>query len=258
MDKIRTHHDCYESPRPIAALATELADGALVKAHHHAPAQLIHALSGVMTVRSPEGSWVVPTGSALWMPADTLHEFRVAGDVSMRTVFVKPNARTGLPTRCELIEVSPLLREAIVAATSIPLDYAFGGRDDRIMELILDELEAAPRLELHVPMPRDARLARLCERMIAEPSVPETLERLADELHMSSRTLARLFHAEIGMAFGEWRRRMRLMLSLSRLAAGASILQVALEHGYESPSAFAAMFRRSLGAAPSVYLASKT
>ncbi|TIH44716.1 helix-turn-helix domain-containing protein, partial [Klebsiella pneumoniae] len=53
---------------------------------------------------------------------------------------------------------------------------------------------------------------------------------------------------------GEWRRRMRLMLSLPRLAAGASILEVAMEHGYQSPSAFAAMFKRTFGIAPSQYL----
>ena len=59
------------------------------------------------------------------------------------------------------------------------------------------------------------------------------------------------------MSFGDWLRRMRLLLSLPRLAAGASVLEVALEHGYDSPSAFTAMFRRSLGVAPSVYLAGR-
>jgi len=56
-----------------------------------------------------------------------------------------------------------------------------------------------------------------------------------------SRTLARLFLREVGMSFGEWRKRARLLLSMGRLAAGASILEVALEHGYQSSSAFSAM-----------------
>jgi AraC-like DNA-binding protein len=58
----------------------------------------------------------------------------------------------------------------------------------------------------------------------------------------------------LGMSFGQWLRRMRLLLSLPRLAAGVSVLQVALEHGYDSPSAYSAMFRRTLGIAPTVYL----
>lgn len=151
-------------------------------------------------------------------------------------------------------QLAPFLREALVAAIRIPLDYRIGGRDQRVMELILDEIEAAPRLPLTVPMPRDPRLARLCERMIADPAEPVTLESLAAEIHVSGRTLARLFHRELGTSFGDWQRRMRLLLSLPRLAAGASVLEVALEHGYDSPSAFAAMFRRTLGMSPTAYL----
>ncbi|MFK4823082.1 helix-turn-helix domain-containing protein [Ochrobactrum quorumnocens] len=39
------------------------------------------------------------------------------------------------------------------------------------------------------------------------------------------------------------------------LAEGQSILNVALACGYDSPSAFSAMFRRSLGRSPSEYFA---
>jgi AraC-like DNA-binding protein len=258
MDSVRTFQDCEASPRPVAAFASEHPDGEHVSPHRHARAQLIHTLSGVMTVSSREGSWVVPPGRALWMPPEQDHAIRIGGQVSMRTVFVREDARPVLPSTCEVLEVSPFLREAIVAATAIPLDYATGGRDARVMDLILDEIEAAPRLHLHVALPRDPRLARLCERLIADPSAPVTLEGLAAELHVSGRTLARMFHRELGTSFGDWLRRMRLLLSLPRLAAGASVLEVALEHGYDSPSAFTAMFRRTLGVAPTAYLASRT
>ncbi|WP_066522163.1 AraC family transcriptional regulator [Sphingobium cloacae] len=258
MDSLRTYQDCERAPQPVAALASDYADGEYVDPHRHIRAQLIHTLTGVMTVTSQDGSWVVPTGRAVWMPPHEDHAIRIAGHVTMRTVFVRQDARPGFPTMCEVIEVSPLLREAIVAAVHIPLDYAAHGRDERVMELILDEIEAAPRLHLHVPMPRDARLGRICQKLIADPSMPATLEGLAVEVHVSSRTLARMFHRETGMSFGAWLRRMRLLLSLPRLAAGASILEVALEHGYDSPSAFAAMFRRTLGLSPTAYLARGT
>jgi AraC-like DNA-binding protein len=255
MDNLRRFEDCEHAPRPIAALASDHPDGEHIAPHAHPRAQLIHTLTGVMTVTSRNGSWVVPPGRALWMPAQEEHAIRIAGHVSMRTLFVRMEARAGLPETCDVIEVSPFLREAIIAATRIPLDYAAGGRDERVMELILDEILAAPRLHLHVPMPRDPRLALLCARLIADPAAPAALEALAAEIHVSGRTLARLFHRELGMGFGEWLRRMKLLLSLPRLAAGASVLEVALEHGYESPSAFTAMFRRTLGMSPTAYLA---
>lgn len=254
MDRLRTVEDCEAALRPVAAFASDHPDGEHIAPHRHARAQLIHTLGGVMTVTSPEGSWIVPPGRAVWMPPQCDHAIRIAGDVPMRTVFVREDARPGLPRQCEVMEVSPFLREAIVAATRIPLDYAAGGRDERVMDLILDEIEAAPRLHLHVPMPRDPRLARLCQKLIAEPARPVTLEELAREIHVSSRTLARMFHRELGLSFGDWLRRMRLLLSLPRLAAGASVLSVALEHGYDSPSAFTAMFRRTMGVSPRAYL----
>lgn len=257
MDRKRTVRACHATERPVAALATRHLHGEHIAAHRHARAQLIHALTGVLTVISAEGSWVVPSGRAVWMPEDVVHRIRIAGDVAMRTIYVAPGIRPDLPTGCVVIEVSALLREAIIAATGIPLDYRDGGRDHRIMELILDEIEVAPRLGLHVPLPRNAHLLRLCEWMIAEPAEPVTLDDLAARMHVSGRTVARLFHREVGMSFGDWRRRMCLLLSLPRLASGASILEVSLEHGYLSPSAFSAMFRRSLGVSPTEYLVSK-
>ncbi|MNG06245.1 Regulatory protein SoxS [compost metagenome] len=55
------------------------------------------------------------------------------------------------------------------------------------------------------------------------------------------------------MSFIQWLRRMRLLASLDSLAAGHPILDVALDLGYDSPSAFSAMFRRTLGVSPSAY-----
>lgn len=253
MDNLRTLEQCQHATRPIVAFASEHPNGEDIAAHSHVRAQLIHTLTGVMTVSCAEGSWIVPTGQAVWMPAGMDHAIRIAGDVSMRTLFVRSDARAALPSACEVIAVSAFLREALVEATAIPLDYAAGGRDERVMELILDEIEAAPRLHTHVPLPRDARLMRLCQSMIADPSAPVTLEALAAQVHVSGRTLARMFHRELGMSFGAWLRRMRLLLSLPRLAAGVSVLEVALEHGYDSPSAFTAMFRRELGVSPNRY-----
>lgn len=249
--ELRTLDQCQDAERPIVAFASDHPHGEHIAPHSHPRAQLIHTLTGVMTVSCDQGSWVVPTGQAVWMPAGLDHAIHISGDVSMRTLFVRSDARTDLPSACEVIEVSPFLREALVEATVIPLDYAFGGRDERVMGLILDEIEAAPRLSMHVPLPREPRLLRICQAMIANPAAPVTLEMLAGRIHVSGRTLARLFHRELGMSFGAWLRRMRLLLSLPRLAAGASVLEVALEHGYDSPSAFAAMFRRELGVSPS-------
>nr|WP_268828294.1 helix-turn-helix domain-containing protein [Lysobacter gummosus] len=54
----------------------------------------------------------------------------------------------------------------------------------------------------------------------------------------------------------QWRQRTRLMRALERLAAGEAVTAVTLDLGYDSVSAFIAMFRRHLGATPTQYLKS--
>jgi AraC-like DNA-binding protein len=56
---------------------------------------------------------------------------------------------------------------------------------------------------------------------------------------------------DTGMTFGKWRQQARLLTALQRLALGRSVLEVALDVGYNTPSAFSAMFRRQFGVSPS-------
>lgn len=238
---------------PVAVLSTDQLASTSFPPHVHTSGQLIYAISGVMLVRSDAGSWVVPTGRAVWVPGGVRHEIEVASDVQMRTVYVAPGARAQMPTACKVIRVTPLLRELIVTAASIEQDQRDGARERRIFELILDEIDIAEPLLLHVPMPRHPTLARLCRELIAQPWGDVTLDHWAEWAGIHPRTFARAFRRETGMTHGAWCRHTRLLLSLQRLAAGASILDVALEHGYDSPSAFSAMFRKEVGVAPSDY-----
>jgi AraC-like DNA-binding protein len=72
----------------------------------------------------------------------------------------------------------------------------------------------------------------------------------------SARTLYRRFLKETGITLARWMQQARLLESIRRLAAGDPVTTVALDLGYESPSAFSTMFRRALGIAPRAFLAS--
>ena len=58
---------------------------------------------------------------------------------------------------------------------------------------------------------------------------------------------------ETGLPFAGWRQQARLLAAMALLAAGQPITRIAVDLGYDSPSAFTAMFRRALGAPPSHY-----
>lgn len=55
------------------------------------------------------------------------------------------------------------------------------------------------------------------------------------------------------MTFGQWRQQARLMQALERIALGERIIDVAGALGYDSPSAFASMFKRQFGTTPSQF-----
>lgn len=239
--------------RPVAALARDYPHGHRIARHRHRRAQLLHSLSGVVTVASDAGTWVVPPDRGVWLPAGMSHAVRITGAVRMRTVFVEPGARPDLRADCVVVDVSPLLRALLDAATQLPVDYKLGGREERIMELILDEIRALPILALDIRFPADPALAALCRRILKRPETPVSLAGGAAWLDISTRSLSRLFQHETGMSFAQWVRRARLLRSLDALAAGTPIVDVALSLGYDSPSAFSAMFRRTLGLSPSQY-----
>ena len=245
--------DYQQVARPIAAMAKNFAAGFRVARHHHERAQLVFAARGVMQVTAAGGIWVVPPHRGLWIPGAVDHEIRCTGDVAMRTLYIRPDAANVLPLSVCVLAIQPLLRELILEAVKLPLDYAERERGGRIMALILDELRALPVLPLHLPMPHDPRLVRICNAIMAAPSLRRPLAAWGSTIGASNRTLARLFLRETSMSFGAWCRQARLLNALARLAEGQKVTSIALDLGYDSPSAFTSMFRRHLATTPSRY-----
>jgi AraC-like DNA-binding protein len=173
----------------------------------------------------------------------------------MRSLFVATGAKAGLPAECCVVTVSPLLRELILRAVEIPRLYDLDGPDGRLMAVILDQLQRLPVTPLHLPMATDSRLRRITSALLEEPGINRTLTDWSRDAGASARTLARLFVKQTGMTFGAWRQQVRLLKALEMLAAGHGVTVVALELGYQSPSAFVAMFRRALGVSPGRYFA---
>ena len=85
------------------------------------------------------------------------------------------------------------------------------------------------------------------------PGDRSSIAALARRAGASRRTLERLFLAETGMRVGEWRRRVRLLHGVRRLAERESVSNAANESGYASVSAFVAVFRKTFGVTPGRY-----
>lgn len=251
--------DVDDVPRPVVSLsATSVTEDWEHATHRHRKAQLIYSVRGVLNCEIEDGVWIVPPQCAVWIPGDLPHAARGSGETECYCLFVEPNTASDLPRRCCTISVSPLLRELLLKAAGFPALYAFGSREDRLIATLLDELAAAPVEDLHLPMPRDPRLRRLADMLLANPTDKTAKSDWATRIGMSERSVSRLLLQEVGMSFGRWRRQLHVILALQRLTKGESVQTVALELGYENASGFVTMFRKAVGKPPARYLSDRT
>jgi AraC-like DNA-binding protein len=237
----------------VRALSYDYPSGHRVPLHRHRKDQLVFAASGVMTVETPGGCWTVPPNRGVWVPARTTHAIRMSGVVAMRTLYVPPPLATALPRACRVLDVTPLVRELVLAAV------ARGGldlqvpEDARLFEVLLDQLRTLPTRALHLPFPRDPRARRVADEMERRPGAARPARDVARGSGASQRTIERLFRAETGMSFGAWRQQLRLGRALEKLAGGDSVTAVAFDSGYAGVSAFVAAFKATFGQTPGQY-----
>lgn len=203
-----------------------------------------------MGVRTSREACIVPPDRAVYIPARIRHSVSIRGDLEMRTLYIAAGGGKDRPAAC-VIEVSPLLRELVLALFEEDLLYDERGRGGALTSLIISEIARASRLPLSVPMHDDARLRRVCEALLVDPARDWTLERWSESVGASARTLARLFQRELGMSFALWRRRARFQASITSLVASDAVASVAHRAGYRSVSAYSAAFRQAMGVAPS-------
>lgn len=240
-------------PRPLVVMENAWPTGSSTGWHSHPRGQLLYATDGVMVVHSDIGSWVVPPNRALWMLAGLRHNVTMSGDVLMRTAYIDETKIANLPAESCVINVSPLLRELLVEAVRIEPTAQIDGREALLLDLLICELRVSSTIPLHLPMPVDTRIRSICDALSKRPSDTSSAADWAQSIGVAERTLHRLFTKETGMTFAQWREQARLLYALRRIAEGDKLIDVALDCGYSSPSAFAAMFRRHFKTPPSTF-----
>lgn len=218
--------------------------------HTHPWAQLAYSSRGVLRMTSINITWIVPPSRAVYVPPHVPHQVEVMEDAFMRTIYIDESVcPTGL-NECRVVEVSALMREVIAALDARELPRR---REILLCELLLDEMMRSRPLPLGVPLPAEKRLRALCEAVLADPAHAQTLEVAATHASASVRTIARLFRHELGVSFSRWRQQAVLARAIPLLSQGHPLARVAHELGYQSQSAFSAMFRRAFGESPRAF-----
>jgi AraC-like DNA-binding protein len=252
--KLQTYGDAITAT--VIAKTIEYEDGGHEEAHLHHRAQLVCVTSGIVRVVTPCGLRMLTPTHALLIGSRVEHELHMIGRVTMRMLYIQPEALKRDAGACRVLAVSALLRESILGMLDADVDI--DTREALLVPLILRLIETGDTREharrASLPLPTHARLRRICESLITQPERLDTLEHWADQIGASARTVARLFRQETGMSFGQWREQLRLAYAMSRLEIGRPVEQVARDLGYADARSFAQMFRRAFGATPQQFV----
>jgi AraC-like DNA-binding protein len=219
--------------------------------HKHRWNQLVYAPSGTLLVIVADNWYVISPEHAIWIPTGVMHATGALQDSELRNLYIADGLDVSMPPRSRVLSVTPLLRALIMELADVhqkPEDEAYV---KRLEALTLDQLPRQPEFDFHLPWPKSPMLRKMCRELYSNPADTQDLEAWSKKLGTSPRTLTRRFERELGISQREWRLRLRLFKAIDLLETEDNITSIALDLGYNTPSAFTHMFRERMGCTPS-------
>lgn len=247
--------DLIQRPAIVLKIQEQVPDWELAE-HQHLKSQFLITFSGLITIETGDGIWMVPPNTAIWIPPHVMHRGRSFGFSSGYVVFIDDHF-TKQNQYLEMYQVPAFLKALLIRVSEIEHEYT-SLEDDRLIHCLLDEIKNAPVQALNLPIPKDIRLKKITTTLIEQPELHHSLATWAKLICMSERNFTRLFKNETGLSVQQWRRQLHVLLALQWLSEGWSVHQIAEKLAYDSDSSFIVMFKKMMGISPKRYLEQHT
>ncbi len=219
----------------------------VASSHAHDLGQLIYIEHGVLSLEVDGSIWAIAPGRLHWIPAGVEHASRSHGEVRFWRTLVSEDFARRLPSGITVLDASQLLVCAMDRLRGIQPDDAFA---KSLVDVIVHEVNAGTADAPGMRLPTSSRMRDWALAFLAVPSIKTSIDTAAAGVAMSRRSFTRHFEREVGMTFAAWKRAVIVHRATVRLAEGAAVGDVALDAGYESVSAFIAMFKAVGGRLP--------
>ncbi|KIA80221.1 AraC family transcriptional regulator [Chromobacterium amazonense] len=221
--------------------------------HRHRWGQLNRISLGLVELLLDEGKVVAPAQYLLWTPPEVPHAAYIRQAMHYTSIYVCDELAARLPGHTCLIEQTPLVRALLDDFSLRQITVPSDPWDIRQAELLCRRLQESAHEASYLPDSPHKLLRPILDAIRQDPADATPLKEWAEKVYSTERTLARLFQRELGISFGQWRGRARLVEALARLRQGDSVQAISAQLGYATPSAFIAMFQKQLGASPERY-----
>lgn len=214
--------------------------------HSHPTHELLWNGHGASSVTVGTRTWTITPQLGLWVPAGVLHSGFAPAGTWYRTTHFSVRTAPQLSAAPVAVAVTPLLRLLLQRVGDPELSEHSRSLTEA---MVLDVVQPAPN-EVLVHRPESALLAPIVMAVTSDPGDQRSLADWADELGVSTRTIARAFQDQTDLSFTRWVGTVRAQHAVALLAAGVELELVAEHVGYRSVSAFGAAFRRTTGLTP--------
>lgn len=237
-------------PAPIMFRSAYVPAEGLYPAHQHAWGEFVYAFSGVMEVKVAGHHYLAPPHYGIWLPPKLDHVGLNRLEAHHCSLYVAPECCTQLPIQPCALTVSPLVRALLDHMRQHSAGLPGNAADARLLQVLLDQLNVAPRAGSYLPSSEDPVLGPVLQWLQANPGDTRALPELAHAAHTTERTLMRRAERDLGMRLAEWRQRLRVVKAMALLERGQTVETIALDLGYSSASAFISMFKKRMGTTP--------
>ncbi|WP_287228313.1 helix-turn-helix transcriptional regulator [Vibrio sp.] len=216
--------------------------------HKHQKGQLLYAPRGCMNFALSNSVCILPPTKAVWIPPDTVHRAFMTNVVAYRSLYFDCNAFR-CPDSITIIEVSELLKALINKMAFWPVDKPEIEMNN-YTALFWEEFDHSKTYSYELPLPTDRRLNSFRLRVSDEAFLAPDLVTLANSAGASTKTVTRIFKAETGMSYQEWKQQWRTLKAIELLCRERQVSDVAHWLEFSSDSAFIAFFKRQMGQTP--------
>ena len=245
-----TAFDADQWPQSVLAVASEF-QRHQSDWHQHYKGQLLYISEGVVEVylQASQHYCVLTPQFMVWIPPQTLHKIVVKQRIQYHSVWIDPD-HFALPSAHKIFLPTPLLRAVLDRMMTFELQTDWKlALAQHLIQLCLAELQSLQAENLLLQFPTQDKVRAVLERYDLPPSRLE----LARALHISEKTLTRLFKKETQLSYQQWRQNYKLMRAIKMLAEKKRISEIANQLEFSSDSAFIYFFKRLTGRRPSQY-----
>lgn len=216
--------------------------------------ELILPDRGMLQIRFPDQQLVVPAWCCIWIPPFTSYVISSYQQTSSwyAVQFDSSFCKHPVFSRPAIFNPGSALKEMIRYAMkwkgkeSDPYAVAFLGC---IRQMLPDEM--AQPIPTALPFSDDPQLKQAISRVLDHLEEPVSIEDLAKQLHLSTRTLQRLFKDKIQMSYSTYLKTARIIKAIELLTQSRlQVNEIAYAVGYESQQTFSNTFEEMLGVRP--------